>query len=154
MIHFAEPVFACDVSGWQRVGACDWHAAYEAGCVLVIVKRSQRSPSKKSRGHVQKIAQSPVSRGDYHFADTKRRRDRRDPMRQVETFCREVGDLKPGDGIPWLDLEWLTWQGDVEAKEAYYRDFSRVNQTEWALAWLAAVERKLGVWEVWASSQL
>jgi GH25 family lysozyme M1 (1,4-beta-N-acetylmuramidase) len=141
---FAEPVFACDASYWQQTDKIDYLAAYEAGCVLAIIKRSQLKASTKGREHARLVDASPASRGDYHYADTKQRRHRLKPELQAETFCLEVGDLQPGDSIPWLDLEWHRFESR-EAREEYYRDFSRRDQTDWALAWLYYVEQRLGV---------
>lgn len=142
---FAEPVYACDLSYWQRLGGFDWEAAYKAGCVLAVVKRSQLKASKKGREHAKLIDASPLSRGDYHYADTKRLEDQLHPERQAETFCREIGELRSGDSIPWLDVEWLSFKGDVEAREEYYRSFNRQASHEWTLTWLYEVEKRLGV---------
>lgn len=142
---FAEPVYACDVSYWQSRKRIDYLEAYKSGCVLVIVKRSQLEASEGGREHARLIDASPCSRGDYHYADTKQLVDQLHPERQAEIFCREVGELRPGDSIPWIDAEWMSFGGDVEAREEYYRTWNRQQNHEWHLALAYEVEKRLGV---------
>jgi hypothetical protein len=145
---FLDP-YAVDVAGYQKRHNCDYAGAWDDGCVLASVKRNQgRGATKSGREHAKLIAETPVTRADYSFASTRRRRDQLDPRPQAEVFCLEVGELGPADSVPWLDLEWHTF-GDDEAgqaeKEAYYENFTRADQTEWALEWLDYVEQRLGV---------
>jgi GH25 family lysozyme M1 (1,4-beta-N-acetylmuramidase) len=142
---FAEPVYAADVSYWQSRKRINYPKAYEDGCVLVVVKRSQLEASKKGREHARLVDASPCSRGDYHYADTKPLIDQLHPERQAEIFCKEVGELRPGDSIPWCDAEWMSFNGDVETREEYYRTFNRQANHEWVLSWCYEVEKRLGV---------
>lgn len=141
---FDDP-YACDVSGWQKPERCDWEAAFQDGMVLAIVKRSQgRGETSSGIEHAKRIAATSVMRGDYHFADTRRKRDRMDPKPQAETFCKAIGDLQPHDSIPWLDLEWHSF-GDNAKKREYYSAFTKADNTEWTLEFLDYVEQQLGV---------
>lgn len=146
---FKEPPHCSDVSGWQDPDELDCDQAYEDGCILIVVKRAQGCGKTKSGDiHAANIAESPISRADYHFGDTKKERNRLEPERQAETFCKAVGELQPGDGIPWLDLEWHSFGDSDEGrrrKQEYYDDFSRRDNTDWALAWLDYVEARLGI---------
>lgn len=141
----ARPLHVCDVSGWQDPDLVDWSAAHAGGLAMAIVKRNQgRGKTASGDHHADRIRESPVVRADYSFADTRRLRDRLGPEDQAETFCRAVGELRPEDAIPWLDLEWHKFEA-AEEKETYYGSFSQRDQTEWALEWLDYVEARLGV---------
>lgn len=143
----AVPLEADDVSGWQEPQNMDYPLAWDSGVVAVIVKRSQGLKVMPSGAeHAKLIAQTPIHRGDYHYASftTKAKRSLSGADAQAETFAKAVGELKPGDLIPWLDVEWRSIKDKV-ARALYYRTFKAEQLTEWTLRWLERVEGHLGV---------
>lgn len=143
----STPLEADDVSGWQKPHNMDYPLAWDSGVVAVIVKRSQGLKVMASGAeHARLIADTPIHRGDYHYASftTKAKRSLSGADAQAETFAKAVGELKPGDLIPWLDVEWRSIKDKV-ARALYYRTFKAEQLTEWTLRWLDKVEGHLGV---------
>lgn len=110
-----------DVSHWQR--SVNWSTVRRAGYRFAILKATQNSgwSDDTFADKRAKARAAGLVTGAYHFAGPG------DVAAEVSHFCRTVGTLQPGELIA---LDW----------EVTSRD-----PVGWCLAWLRAVEDRLGL---------
>jgi GH25 family lysozyme M1 (1,4-beta-N-acetylmuramidase) len=112
-----------DVSRHQ--GAIDWQAVARSGvrCAWVKATEGRDYVDPRFAANLSGARAAGLAVGAYHFA-----RPSSAPEQQAEHFLRTVGEVRPGDLPPALDLEVGGFADPVG----------------WAVAFLEAVERRVG----------
>ena len=119
-----------DVSHYQ--GTIDWAAVYASGRRFVFIKATEGAHITDSRfaSNWKNAREAGLLTGAYHFFKPQIAVDL-----QVEQFVATVGTPRSGDLPPVLDVETpADWLSLPEAQRVYI-----------VLAWLTAVEQRLGV---------
>jgi lysozyme len=93
-------IWGIDVSHYQGVVA--WQSVRAAGAAFAFAKASEGTTATDPlfADNWRGIAQAGLARGAYHFAHPGF-----DPETQAVHFHATVGDLRPGDLPPVLDIE-------------------------------------------------
>lgn len=97
----AVSVYGIDVSHWQGT-QIDWTAVSASGIKFAIIKASEGSGWVDSDfdRNIREARKNGISSGAYHFF-----RPGWDTREQAQHFFDVVGHPRPGDLIPWLDVE-------------------------------------------------